>query len=121
MQFSRSIGGTLGVSVMGAVLSAQLASGLLAAGIDPASVSLNALLDPIAGASNAALDGTLRTVLAGAIQIGVLAGLWRGGAGAGRHRAGAGRPDRAAGSPPRAGRCRWRGSAGCGHRDVAYQ
>jgi EmrB/QacA subfamily drug resistance transporter len=68
VQFSRSIGGTLGVSVMGAVLSAQLASGLLAAGIDPASISLSALLDPIAGASNAALDGTLRTVLAGAIQ-----------------------------------------------------
>jgi EmrB/QacA subfamily drug resistance transporter len=68
VQFSRSIGGTLGVSVMGAVLSAQLASGLLAAGIDPGSISLNALLDPIAGASNAALDGTLRTVLAGAIQ-----------------------------------------------------
>jgi MFS family permease len=68
VQFSRSIGGTLGVSVMGAVLSAQLASGLLAAGIDPASISLNALLDPIAGASNAALDATLRTVLADAIQ-----------------------------------------------------
>jgi EmrB/QacA subfamily drug resistance transporter len=68
VQFSRSIGGTLGVSVMGAVLSARLSSGLLAAGIDPASISLNALLDPIAGASNAALDGTLRTVLAGAIQ-----------------------------------------------------
>jgi len=68
VQFSRSIGGTLGVSVMGAVLTAQLTAGLLAAGIDPASVSLNALLDPIAGASNAALDGTLRTVLASAIQ-----------------------------------------------------
>jgi hypothetical protein len=64
----RSIGGTSGVSVMGAVLSAQLVSGLLAAGIDPASVSLNALLDPIAGASNATLDGTVRIVLAGAIQ-----------------------------------------------------
>jgi hypothetical protein len=68
VQFSRSIGGTLGVSVMGAVLSASLASGLVAAGLDPAGVSLNALLDPVAGASNAALDGTLRTVLAGAIQ-----------------------------------------------------
>jgi EmrB/QacA subfamily drug resistance transporter len=69
VQFSRSIGGTLGVSVMGAVLSARLASGLVAAGLDPAAVSLSALLDPLAGASsNAALDGTLRAVLAGAIQ-----------------------------------------------------
>ncbi|HJZ50145.1 MAG TPA: MDR family MFS transporter [Roseiflexaceae bacterium] len=68
VQFSRSIGGTLGVSVMGAVLSARLASGLLTASLDPASVSLNALLDPIASASNAALDGTLRMVLASAIQ-----------------------------------------------------
>jgi EmrB/QacA subfamily drug resistance transporter len=68
VQFSRSIGGTLGVSVMGAVLSARLASGLLAAGIDPASISLNALLDPLAGGSSAALDGTLRMVLAGSIQ-----------------------------------------------------
>lgn len=67
LQFSRSIGGTLGVSIMGAILSAQLASGLLAAGLDPASVSLSALLDPIAQANSAALDGTLRTVLASAI------------------------------------------------------
>jgi hypothetical protein len=55
---------------MGAVLSAQLASGLLAAGFDPAAVSLSALLDPLAGgASNTALDGTLRSVLASAIQL----------------------------------------------------
>ncbi|KPV49356.1 hypothetical protein SE17_33115, partial [Kouleothrix aurantiaca] len=67
LQFSRSIGGTLGVSIMGALLSAQLAAGLLAAGLDPASVSLSALLDPIAQANSAALDGTLRTVLARAI------------------------------------------------------
>ena len=40
----------------------------LPAPFDPASISLNALLDPIAGASNAALDATLRTVLADAIQ-----------------------------------------------------
>ncbi|MFN8502007.1 MDR family MFS transporter [Kouleothrix sp.] len=69
LQFSRSIGGTLGVSVMGALLSARLASGLLAAGLDPAAVSLNTLLDPLAQASgSAALDGALRTVLAGAMQ-----------------------------------------------------
>jgi EmrB/QacA subfamily drug resistance transporter len=69
VQFSRSIGGTLGVSVMGAVLSARLASGLLAAGLDPAAVSLNKLLDPLAeAAASATLDTTLRSVLAGAIQ-----------------------------------------------------
>src|SRR6266498_742207 len=35
VQFSRSIGGTLGVSVMGALLSARLAAGMAAAGLDP--------------------------------------------------------------------------------------
>jgi EmrB/QacA subfamily drug resistance transporter len=69
IQFSRSIGGVLGVSVMGAVLSMSLASNLQVAGMDPATVSLNSLLDPLAQASaNTTLDTTLRTALAGAIQ-----------------------------------------------------
>ncbi len=69
VQFSRSIGGTLGVSVMGALLSARLAAGMAAAGLDPASVSLDTLLDPVAqSAASASLDATLRVVLAGAIQ-----------------------------------------------------
>jgi MFS family permease len=69
VQFSRSIGGTLGVSVMGAVLSARLAAGLLARGLDPAQVSLDTLLDPIASATaNAAMDTIMRSVLASAIQ-----------------------------------------------------
>jgi hypothetical protein len=34
MQFSRSIGGTLGVSVMGAALSTRAAANLLASGLD---------------------------------------------------------------------------------------
>ncbi len=63
IQFSRSIGGTLGVSVMGAFLSARLATNLLAAGIDPATVSLESLIDPVASAS-ATLEGPLRTALA---------------------------------------------------------
>jgi branched-subunit amino acid ABC-type transport system permease component len=67
VQFSRSIGGTLGVSVMGAVLAARLAGGLLASGLDPATVSLSALIDPLAQ-SSATLDDTLRVVLAGAMQ-----------------------------------------------------
>ncbi|MGE5252160.1 MAG: MDR family MFS transporter [Bacteroidota bacterium] len=46
LQFSRSIGGTLGVSVMGAALSIRLAANLSAAGLDPGIVTQ--LLDPIA-------------------------------------------------------------------------
>jgi MFS family permease len=69
LQFSRSIGGVLGVSVMGVVLSMRLASGLLAAGLNPATVSIDSLLDPVGrSASPAALDTTLRIALAGAIQ-----------------------------------------------------
>lgn len=70
LQFSRSIGGTLGVSILGAFLSSRLASLLVAGGIDPASVSLEALLDPVASASTAAsvtLEGPLRAALAIAI------------------------------------------------------
>ena len=69
IQFSRSIGGVLGVSVMGVVLSMSLAANLQAAGMNPATVSLNTLLDPIAQASaNTSLDATLRIALASAIQ-----------------------------------------------------
>ncbi len=68
LQFSRSIGGTLGVSVMGAFLITRLGSLLAAVGIDPASVSINSLLDPLASAaSSAALEGPLRQALAIAI------------------------------------------------------
>jgi EmrB/QacA subfamily drug resistance transporter len=63
IQFSRSIGGTLGVSVLGAFLSSRLAGHLAAASIDPTSVSLNTLIDPVASA-NLALGGPLRSALA---------------------------------------------------------
>jgi len=66
VQFSRSIGGTLGVSVLGVFLSSRLAGLLVQAGIDPATVSLNSLLDPVAGAS-ATLEGPLRSALGTAI------------------------------------------------------
>lgn len=62
VQFSRSIGGTLGVSLMGVFLSTRLAALLTAAGVAPNSVSLNSLIDPLAG-SSAALEGPLRSVL----------------------------------------------------------
>jgi len=69
LTFSRSIGGTLGVSVMGAVLSARLAATLLASGIDPDTVSLNSLLDPLASSNAAAgLNDTLRNALAISMQ-----------------------------------------------------
>ena len=67
VQFSRSIGGAIGVSVMGAVLSARLATNLLAVGVDPAEVSLNSLLNKTAQSTVAVTD-VLRHALAGAIQ-----------------------------------------------------
>jgi EmrB/QacA subfamily drug resistance transporter len=68
LQFARSIGGAVGVSVMGAVLSLRFARSLVAVGLDPATVSLNRLLDPLARSSaTAALDTTVRGALAGAI------------------------------------------------------
>lgn len=63
LQFSRSIGGTVGVSVLGAFLSTWLASNLLKLGINPGTVSLDSLLDPVASA-NATLEGPLRQALA---------------------------------------------------------
>jgi hypothetical protein len=70
LQFSRSIGGTIGVSVMGAVLSWGLATGLRAAGIDPATAPLSQLVDPVTGgaAAGVAFGDTLRTALAGGIR-----------------------------------------------------
>ena len=64
LQFSRSIGGTLGVSVLGMYLSARLASELVASGLDPNAVSLDSLVDPLAGA---AVQGPLRDALAAAV------------------------------------------------------
>jgi EmrB/QacA subfamily drug resistance transporter len=63
IQFGRNIGGTLGVSVLGVFLSTRLADHLMAAHIDPNSVSLNSLLDPVSAAS-ITLGGPLRIALA---------------------------------------------------------
>jgi predicted MFS family arabinose efflux permease len=63
LQFFRSIGGTLGVSILGAYLSSSLASRLLVAGIDPSTISLDNLIDPLASAS-LTLEGPLRSALA---------------------------------------------------------
>jgi hypothetical protein len=69
VQFSRSIGGTLGVSVMGVVLSSQLSSRLVAAGLDPGTLSVESLLNPTEQTTNmtAVAGDALRTALAGAI------------------------------------------------------
>lgn len=66
LQFSRSIGGTLGVSVMGAALSARLASNLLTAGLDLELV--RQLLDPLPGAEVVIAEGA-RAAMADAIHL----------------------------------------------------
>lgn len=66
LQFSRSIGGTLGVSVMGAALSARLASNLIAARLDPELVQQ--LLDPLPGAQVVIAEGA-RAAMADAIHL----------------------------------------------------
>jgi predicted MFS family arabinose efflux permease len=66
MQFSRSIGGTLGVSVMGAALSARLASNLSASGFDLDLVTR--LLNPLPGAETV-IDEGVRIAVANAISL----------------------------------------------------
>jgi MFS family permease len=66
LQFSRSIGGTLGVSVMGAALSARLASNLAEARLDPALV--RQLLDPLPG-SEVVIAAGARAAMADAIHL----------------------------------------------------
>ena len=66
LQFSRSMGGTLGVSVMGAALSFRLASNLSASGLDPELVAR--LLDPLPGAQ-VLVDEGVRLAMADAIHL----------------------------------------------------
>ncbi len=66
LQFSRSIGGTLGVSVMGAALSIRLASNLSSAGLDPKLVKQ--LLDPLPG-SQLVVDAGVRLAMADSIHL----------------------------------------------------
>lgn len=65
LQFSRSIGGTLGVAIMGIFLTTRLASALTERGLDPTGVSLNSLMEPLE--ANAALLGPLRESMASAV------------------------------------------------------
>jgi EmrB/QacA subfamily drug resistance transporter len=66
LQFSRSIGGTLGVSVMGAALSASLAANLSASGLSLDLISQ--LLNPLPG-TQAAIDEAARIAVANAINL----------------------------------------------------
>jgi EmrB/QacA subfamily drug resistance transporter len=66
LQFSRSIGGTLGVSVMGAALSARLATNLSVSGLDPELV--RQLLDPLPG-SQVVIAEAARAAMADAIHL----------------------------------------------------
>ena len=66
LQFSRSIGGTLGVSVMGAALSARLSSNLLGSGLDLELV--RQLLDPLPGTEVVIAEGA-RLAMADAIHL----------------------------------------------------
>ena len=67
MQFSRSIGGTLGVSVMGVILSVQLSANLRTVGAAAAGFSLDTLLRPVGGAAPA-VNIVLREALTAALQ-----------------------------------------------------
>lgn len=66
LQFSRSMGGTLGVSVMGAYLTLRLTEALMAAGLDPNVVSLNSMIE--GGEAAAAVTGPMRDAMAVAIE-----------------------------------------------------
>ncbi len=69
IQFSRNMGGALGVSVMGTALSWRLATRLAATGADPAAVLVESLLHPMARTAGSVVgEGTLRTALSGAMQ-----------------------------------------------------
>jgi uncharacterized membrane protein YfcA len=66
MQFSRSIGGTLGVSVMGAALSTSLAASLAAAGLN---LDLVAELLNRAPGAQVVIDEAVRIAVATAINL----------------------------------------------------
>ena len=66
LQFSRSMGGTLGVSVMGAALSTRLSSNLSVSGLDPEMVAQ--LLEPVPGAE-VLINAGARAAMADAIHL----------------------------------------------------
>lgn len=65
LQFSRSMGGTLGVSVMGAWLTVRLTNALIERGLAPDAISFDSLVE---GAESAMVAGPIRESMAVAIQ-----------------------------------------------------
>jgi EmrB/QacA subfamily drug resistance transporter len=71
LQFSRSMGGAVGVSVMGAVLSVSLATNLAAAGLDTTILSPQVLMEQVSGETVAAgleVGPVVQQALAAAVQ-----------------------------------------------------
>lgn len=69
LQFTRSIGGALGVNVMGVIFSVGLTAGIIAAGLDPSTASVDELINPPPGsAPSPELIASLRDVLTEAIR-----------------------------------------------------
>ena len=67
LQFARVIGGALGVSVMGLILSLRFAANLKSAGVEGAVISLQDLVRPL-HAATAVADASLRGALTGAVE-----------------------------------------------------
>jgi EmrB/QacA subfamily drug resistance transporter len=67
LQFSRNIGGAIGVSVLGVALTLRLDEALTNIGLDPKLISVGQLLDPTTGASESLAP--LRDSLASAVQL----------------------------------------------------
>ncbi len=70
VQFSRSIGGTMGVGIMGVILAKRLTEALTTEGVNPDSVSLNGLMDPTVPMASLA---PLRDALVVALQAAFVA------------------------------------------------
>lgn len=66
LQFSRNIGGAIGVSALGVILTLRLSASLGNSGLDTRQISLGGLLDPIS--NTAAALAPLRESLASAVQ-----------------------------------------------------
>jgi EmrB/QacA subfamily drug resistance transporter len=67
LQFSRSIGGTLGVSIMGVFLTLRLTNALVAAGLDPNVISLDSMVEQAESAA-VTVTGPMRDAVAIAIE-----------------------------------------------------
>jgi Na+/melibiose symporter-like transporter len=67
LQFSRVIGGALGVSVMGLIMSLRFSANLTKAGLDKTAVSLQELIRPLHTGAEI-VDVTLRRALTGAVE-----------------------------------------------------